>query len=61
MNSFGKNLMSIVLTILLNFLSFDANNFEVLVGIDSTRGAESGSSSFIVAYTLLYLIIPYYT
>ncbi len=45
-----KNLMSIVLTILLNFLSFDANKFEVRVGIDSTRGSESGSSSpFIVA------------
>jgi hypothetical protein len=56
MNSFEKNLMSIVLTILLDILSFDANKLEVLVGIDSTRAPENGSSSpFIVAYIGLFM------
>jgi hypothetical protein len=49
MNSLEKNLMSIFLIVLLDFLPIDANKFKVPVGIDSSRGPESGTSSpFIV-------------
>jgi hypothetical protein len=48
--------MSIVLTILLDFLPIDANKFKVLVGINSSRGPESGSSSpFIVVDIVLFV------
>ncbi len=48
--------MSIFLTNLLDFLAFDANKFEAPVGIDSTRGPESGSSSpFIVVDIELFV------
>ncbi len=52
MNCFENNLMSIVL----DFLPIDANKFQVSVGIDSTKGPESTSSSrFIIADIVLFV------